>query len=327
MDLFFAKIAELAGVPEFIQILPLGDYNDGAGKPFTVTPEDVDRLIAEFALKKNDLAIDYEHLTFEKAEAPAAGWIKELINKGSEGLWARVEWTPRAAERIKSKEYRYFLPVFWAGKGKDGKAHPVELGPGALTNHPAIDGMVPLAAKKNNSQQKEHDMKEIARALGLPEDATETQIVEAAALLKNQSAQVKEVIPASVCKALDLKESASASEVEATLLAMKQKGEAGQNAEIMKMKKELSDMKAEKLVAQAMQEGKVPAVQREWALEYAGRDPAGFELFCSKAVPVVPNDKAPDGPADKKSGEPDEAALLIAKQFNNSKEDLVKYGG
>lgn len=341
MKLYFLKIAELADVPEFIQIMPLGDHEDGAGKPFTVTPDDVARLIAEFEARVNDLAIDYEHLTFELTEAPAAGWIKELIDKGADGLWARVEWTQRAAERVRQKEYRYFSPAFLAVKQTDGKMHPDRLLPGALTNHPAIDGMVPLAASVNagsnaaprlrrggNENKKEVEMKKLLKLLGLAEDATEDQAAAELTALKAkaETPQVKEIVPVSVCKALGLEETATASEAEATVLALKQ-GRASESAkEVQELRKEIDAMKAERLVAKAMEDGKVAASQKDWALGYATRDPKGFEVFAAKAPVVVPMGQTPPGP-DKKTETADDSVRLVAKFFGNSDEDLVKYGG
>lgn len=342
MNLYFSKTAELAGVPEFIQIMRLGDHVAGEGKPFAVTPDDVTRLIAAFDAQTNDLAIDYEHLTFEKVESPAAGWIKELLDKGPEGLWARVEWTPRAAERIRQKEYRYFSPAFAAEKGADGKMHPARLLPCAITNFPAIDGMVPLAARQrdagpnaaarlrggeSNHEKQEVKMKKLLQLLGLAEDATEDQAAEALTALKAkaETPQVKEAVPAALCKALDLKETASASEAEATVLALKQGQANAQAGEVRKLRQEIGAMKAERLVARAMEEGKVVAAQKLWAMEYAARDPEGFEVFAAKAPVVVPMDKAPTGP-DKKAETAGDSVRLVAKFFGNSDEDLVKYG-
>lgn len=125
--------------PDWIEILPVGEIRARDGRRWTL--DDPAMVIANTLLYRNglDLVIDYEHQT-EAAErngqpAPAAGWIKELeVRDGA--IWGRVEWTERAAEAIRAKEYRYFSPVF-AHERKTGRVTMIDSG--ALTNNPALD--------------------------------------------------------------------------------------------------------------------------------------------------------------------------------------------
>ncbi len=126
-----------------IQILPLGTISHPEGT-FKVTPESVEDCIRQFKSKTNDLVVDYEHQTHAGKEAPAAGWIKELHNRGAKGLWATVEWTNRATERLKNGEYRYLSPVVLANKVTGQFRTLVSA---ALTNYPQIDGMKPILNK------------------------------------------------------------------------------------------------------------------------------------------------------------------------------------
>lgn len=60
------------------------------------------------------------------------------------GLWATaLTWTPRAAEMLRSREYRYFSPVI-AYDQQTGEVHAVLMG--ALTNRAAVDGLTDLSA-------------------------------------------------------------------------------------------------------------------------------------------------------------------------------------
>jgi phage I-like protein len=97
--------------------------------------------MSKFEGGQTDLVVDYEHQSLSGSEAPAAGWIKGLEDRGAEGVWARVQWTERAVEYLKKREYRYISPVVLVRK-KDGRA--VELLGAALTNLPAIEGMTPV---------------------------------------------------------------------------------------------------------------------------------------------------------------------------------------
>lgn len=102
-----------AAPPEWVELIPAGTFSgrDGRG-PYTLDPQAV---IGAFEKGGIDLPVDYDHQTLE-AEAkagpvPAAGWIKALeVRDGA--LWGRVAWTPRAAELIAAREYRFLSPVF-----------------------------------------------------------------------------------------------------------------------------------------------------------------------------------------------------------------------
>lgn len=70
--------------------------------------ESFELIRKQFKDRKLDLVIDYEHQTLSDVQAPAGGWIKDLY-KGEDAIIAKVEWTPKAAEYLKNKEYRYNL--------------------------------------------------------------------------------------------------------------------------------------------------------------------------------------------------------------------------
>jgi len=132
------------------------------------------------------MVIDYEHQTLAGTEAPAAGWITKLINKGREGIWAAVEWTDRAKQYLANKEYKYVSPVFLK-RLSDNKV--VRLINVALTNQPNIDGMVPLVNKSGYFFQIENKEeitmdKELLKLLGLSETATMQDVIVAINKLK-----------------------------------------------------------------------------------------------------------------------------------------------
>lgn len=149
----------VAGEPvrEFL-LIPFGDVaveRPVAGESFTFTRGHAESVVAWFERMGRKLAIDYEHQTFDRFNTrsdglrPAAGWIGKLEVRG-DGLWASdVAWTPRAAELLRSGEYRYFSPViFWTDEDQSDVA---ALGPVALTNDPAMHGVQALAARRRGS--------------------------------------------------------------------------------------------------------------------------------------------------------------------------------
>lgn len=206
-----------------VQLLPAGTFRANDGRPAGLPGWRLDealaaRVLARARQRKNRFVFDYEHQT-QLAEtngqpAPAAGWFspEDLEFRPGEGLFAgRVEWTPRAQEFLKNKEYRYVSAVF----GFDENTGDVLfLVCAALTNDPALDGLsevalAALTARATTLFQAETDtapsssvgtppenvsmnpvLKALLAALGLAESATETEAVAALTLIKNQATLV-----------------------------------------------------------------------------------------------------------------------------------------
>lgn len=319
-----------AAVPTEIQVIPAGQHHTERGD-FLLDETAAAAVVAEFAAKQNDLVVDYEHQTLSGKEAPAAGWIKKLINKGVEGIWAVVEWTERAKQYIAAKEYRYLSPVFLVRSSDRRVARLAHVG---LTNDPAIDGMMPLVNKNfelrisNVEFQKESDMRQIFAVLGLKDDATEAQAVAAVEALKAAAAAGALVANKRVLETLGLKDGASESEVTGTIMAMKQahdqQGSLAQKVETLT--KNLAQRDASDLVALAMKDGKITPAEAEWALDYARKDPEGFKIYVAKTnVKIHLGDVSG---AQKPAGAPgglDETQLQINKQLGLDAETFKKY--
>lgn len=343
-DLLVLKTQGLTEARSEIQLAPLGEFTDAEGRPFRVKEEDVALILADAAAKANDLVIDYEHQTLAGVQAPAAGWIKALVNKGKDGLWAVVEWTERAKGYLKTREYRYLSPVLLAKrKNGDGFYRPSALHSAALTNTPRIDGMAPIVNKREpqmggsinpltlpsplrgegNNEEGGRAMEKVFELLGLKTGAAEDDCVAALTALKNKAEMpdVKEVIPKELIEALGLKEGAAVSEVRGTVLALKQPGNVVSMTEFQSLKKRLAEKDRDELVALAMKAGKIMAAQKDWADGYALEDPEGFKVFIAKAPAVVPMDKAPA--RGKAEARLDEVQALVNKQLGIS-EDIFK---
>lgn len=129
--------------PNEFQVFPYGEIQIEGGPPFVVDDAIMDRIVERFSARGLDMVVDYEHQTEANVEAPAAGWIKRLVNRGTAGLWAVVEWTARAREYLANREYRYFSPVFMLSP-KNGLVELLRVG---LTNAPRLNGISPIVAK------------------------------------------------------------------------------------------------------------------------------------------------------------------------------------
>ncbi|MEW5897733.1 MAG: phage protease [Bacillota bacterium] len=305
--------------PEWVQLLPFGYVKSTEGD-FTVDEESLREIVNRFRERGNDIVIDYEHQTLGDVVAPAAGWIKELEGRGQAGLWARVEWNERARQYIANKEYRYLSPVVLVRRA-DGKAAAIHSV--GLTNAPAIDGMPALVNK--NKEAEEMNLAAIAKKLGLPENATEEQVLAALDGLKARSDLVahKEILTL-----LDLKEDARLEEVKGAVIALKNPSGYVSIQQFNELKQKLEIKERDELVAQALKSGKVAPAQKEWAEAYALKDPDGFKAFLEKAPVVVPVQEIVGGKSDPaKQARLEETQALVNKMLGITDEIFKKYGG
>jgi phage I-like protein len=318
-------------VPEEIQVIPYGtDIKTPKGN-FTLDEECAPLVLAEYQKQVNQMVIDYEHQTLMGTKAPAAGWITKLIDKGTEGIWAAVEWTAKARAYIANKEYKYVSPVFLVRLADHRVIRLINV---ALTNQPNIDGMVPLVNKageyKFATQKEEKIMwKELLKKLGLAETATEADAIAAINKMETAAAAGKGAVVVankSVLTALGLAETATESEVTGTIMAMKQSHtQVGDLAtQVKTLQDKLSAGAAADAVALAMKDGKITPAQKEWADKYAATDLAGFKVFVAKAPTVVVMGKVV-GDEKPAEGALDEVQIAVNKQMGIDTETFKKY--
>ena len=337
-----SKEMEVGGAPEIISVLPLGHVKSAKGE-FDVDGESFAAMKAQIAQRGVDLVVDYEHQTLTGEQAPAAGWVKELFLDDGQ-IKARVEWTDRAKAYLSNREYRYLSPVITVRKA-DNKAmglHSI-----ALTNTPAIEHMEAIVNSLNfeGGQNTMDFMKELAKLLGLGEDATEEQVKEALKACLEENKSLKEsaaeaakqqppeddkvVANKEVCELLGLKAGAATADVAAAIMALKSGNIGGVNLveQVKSLEAKLADRDAEEAVEMALKAGKITPAQREWAKGYALKNLEDFRGFVEKAPQVVPmGDVGGSEPLTLKRDEVDEATLLVCKQLGISTEDVKQYG-
>jgi phage I-like protein len=297
---------EMAELPEWLRLLPLGQVNLVDGRPpFEVNPESLADMVKAFGARGTDLVIDYEHQSLNGGQAPAAGWIKDLEVR-EDGLWAEVEWTGQAEAYLRQREYRYFSPVL---RLDPATRQPRELMNVALTNVPAIQGLSPLVAKwggetltpgqpraelmpealeiislqdasgSEASQEKVELVEEIKARLGLAPEASEGDVWRKVMELLRDLAQN-----------LGLPDEASASQLKGGMEALKA-GDTQVSAlqeELTALKVRLKEETAARAVEEAMRAGKISPAQKSWALSYCRQDSESFRTFVDKAPRVVP---------------------------------------
>lgn len=134
---------------DLAQVLPAGKFSardgrPGPGKFWQLSDAQGSALAASLSAiaAKTPISIDYEHQSVLAATngqaAPAAGWMTSFEWRAGAGLFATVNWTPRAKAYIVADEYRYISPVILFDP-KTGDV--VGLHNAALVTNPAILGM------------------------------------------------------------------------------------------------------------------------------------------------------------------------------------------
>lgn len=252
-----------AGPPEWIQLLPVGPIVAVDGRLWRVA--DAKAVIAASVAGGTDLAIDYDHQIDRSRKtggaAPAAGWIKELAERGG-FIVGRVEWTPAGAERLDNREYRFVSPVFT--HAKDGTVRRILRA--ALTNDPAIRELKAVA-NANGAPYMDDLLRALTSALGLPDDTDqETALARVHQLAGHRGAGAPDpalYVPRDQVEAMIRDANA---------------GRAGMDEE-----------RATARVEGAIRDGILPPALRDWGVSLCTAQPESFDQFLDKAVPILPN--------------------------------------
>ncbi|MEO1750716.1 phage protease [Thiofaba sp. EF100] len=254
--------------PEWVHLIPAGVFSgrDGRG-PFRL---DAEAVIKAFAAYGADLPVDYEHQSLSAEEkagpVPAAGWIKELQAR-EDGIWARVEWTPAAAQHLANKEYRYLSPVF----RHDRSGRVVLLEGAGLTHNPNL--YLKAAASRKETHAVEDLIERLILMLNLPTASTPEDVV----------AELQKIIDR-----LNTAEAAAQSRQidPAEWVPMSQHRAVAE--QLAAMQAQIAAEKAEAAVTAAMRAGKLAPAMKDWAISYASKDPEGFASWAEKAPAILP---------------------------------------
>lgn len=143
VDVGGLSFSEENGKPtSWVHVLPLGSYKHPTYGTIDVTPTRVSRFVEN--VKKRVRGIDPSINYLHQGDGEAAGWVKDAEAR-SDGLWAFVEWTSSAAQKLKEKAFKYFsAELYEQWEDNQGQKHSDVLFGGALTNRPFMKNMVPL---------------------------------------------------------------------------------------------------------------------------------------------------------------------------------------
>lgn len=184
------EVALVDGVPaRRVKLLPIGKIvlRDGRGPYMIRDKAHAEQVVAATRafLGSADFNFDYDHQVAFAAKpgvggtAVAAGWVKPAdLTVQDDGIYADVDWTAAATQKLVAREYRYLSPLFMAAKSGE----VLRLTNAALVNIGAID--LPAIAAGFSNDGDTMDLTAIAAALGLPATATVEDIAAAATAVK-----------------------------------------------------------------------------------------------------------------------------------------------
>ena len=292
-----------------LQLTPAGIFQPADGRELTVPHWNINQaianqVIARFNARNQPVVIDYEHQTLRKEEngqpAPAAAWVKELVWREGEGLFARAELTTKARQHISDKEYLYISPVF--RYATNGDVTEIEMA--ALTNTPALHGMQALELRAAatfgyQSDDEEQPMNKLLTAiiagLALQATATEDDAVVAlnAHFAKDPLKGLRDVLGApstageaelvAACNSLKSKNPdptnyapvAVMNELKGQVAALTQKLNARDEADV------------DSSIQAALADGRLLPAQESWAKDLGKTNRAALTSFLATAQPIA----------------------------------------
>lgn len=165
------------------QLAPFGEFTglrDGEPVVQVCDQQAFEQVVAVF---KPEVLVDFEHRAENTDDTTAAGWVQHLESRYGRpndhqfGLWALIRFTDVGAEAVRGRRLRFLSPV-WP---LDADGRPVMLKSVALTNTPNFD-LRPILNKAAGGEPKKGkaNMNKLAALYGLPETATEDEILAAA---------------------------------------------------------------------------------------------------------------------------------------------------
>jgi len=312
-SLFLSLNHEGGEPPDTIDLVPPGPALKGRdGRGWTLP--DAERVAAASMRRLPKLPIDINHATDLAApsgrESPAAGWITGLRAMPNGAIRAEVSWNRRGRKAMRNREYSFISPVL----NVNGRGEVTEILRAGLTNSPNLDlpalNSENLLIENNADKDTEAKMKkELCAALGLPEAATDAEVVMAA-----QSARTA-ALNAALPGADSTKPDLSAYAPRAELNAMQTRAEAAER-QIAELNAARLKADAEAVVDGAVKDGRIAPANREEYLALCA-DGAGLErvkkIVANSARIVTEGEQAPEG------SPPPSGAALNAEQSEIAK--------
>lgn len=171
------NLTATGSLPRRVKLLPIGriEMRDGRGPYMVRDQAHAAQIVAATRawLGSADMMFDYDHQSIYAAGegnggmAIAAGWIKAAsFTVETDGIYADVEWTPAAAQKLAAREYRYLSPLFSVAP-ETGEV--IRLKNAALVNMgaidlPAIAASISMGIKVDGNERRTFTLEELKAA-------------------------------------------------------------------------------------------------------------------------------------------------------------------
>ena len=327
-----------------VRIFPVGPFRarPGDGRPYDAPAWMIDaniaaQVIARAVAAVDDILVDYEHQSehteWNGRPAPAAGWIKPAaLSWQADGLWANVGWTDAAAAMIRAKEYRYLSPVFTY---LPGTGEILELVSVALTNTPALDGLIDLAAvaalrqsRKLNKGDKPVNLQQLIATLGLPPETDEATAQAALTTLRTSHANA--VAELAVLKAAPPTQPTPPATPDPARYVPVDAVQQLQ-AQLAALTAQISTSEADRLIAEGLADGRIlPGAQEAWLRQLGATNIAHLRSHLATAPKIAAltgtqtNGQPPAGATPGGAAQLDAVSLAVCKQMGIKPEDFIK---
>lgn len=202
-----ASVTLAQGTSSWVQIAKMGRFSDPRYGEFSITQKDFDSWIKNFSTlgTEEGLPIDVDHGPEKRGDTEAAGWVKEIEQRGLE-LWARAEWNTLGKQLIEDRRYLFLSPSYAPNyKNEEGRSFGTALVGVGLTNRPFLSmAAISLSRVSGEFASELEDQTvldspsrmelsaNILKALGIDGDASDEKVVlDAIAGLQTEPAEVK----------------------------------------------------------------------------------------------------------------------------------------
>ncbi len=181
-------LPDTPGAPDWVHIVPMpGPVRTIKGDgPYRIA--DAQAVIAASMADPRGIPVDENHATQLRGArgepAPARGWVKQMEAR-ADGIWARVDWNASGEALMSERAYRGLSPVIL----HQPNGVILAIRTLALTNTPNMIGLTAL------NTEFPMNWANIAKALGLSEDADEAAILAA---IKKMSGGATEALQTSL---------------------------------------------------------------------------------------------------------------------------------
>ena len=323
------------------QVVVQGAWKGHWQGEFQITEPMLQQMADSGNSRKVATPFDYGHATLFDSASDAAGWVEpggfEVRGKGKKAsLWARVDWTEKARTKIAGAELRYKSPTieFNTTDRKTGRMGGASLHSIALTNTPFLHELpevrlnnlrpaLDMGGAVEDDPMNEEQLRQLATLLGLADNATAEQIIEA---VGNDQASI-----ATLLSSLDLGEDDDLVKAHTKVLELQTRSTISEDAtsRIAALEQTTAETKALDAVKAAQKARKVAGDETDnfkRSLAHAKSDLAGFVALMETIDPWVAG-----GESVKADPESASRAVLDANQreinrrLGISDEDFIKH--